>query len=285
MSPPASWRILFIRPPNYSHAAALSEMVETVYFGLRALGLKVAHGLDGLRPGEGVIVIGAQTLPAAAMARLPPGAIVYNFEQVQTGSAWMRPEYLGLLAAHEVWDYSRENVRRLAGRGVAHAKHVPVGYVPELSRIAPADEDIDVLFYGSMNPRRQAVIDGLARRGVNVKCLFDVYGAARDAFIARAKIVLNLHYYDAHIFETVRVSYLLANRRAVVAECGRDTEIEDDLRPAIRAASYGDLVDACVELVNDATTRAQLAERGHRIFSARGEAAILAGALNLPRPG
>jgi hypothetical protein len=39
---------------------------------------------------------------------------------------------------------------------------MPVGYVPELERIRPAPaEDIDVLFFGSVNDRRQRVLDQL----------------------------------------------------------------------------------------------------------------------------
>ena len=48
-------------------------------------------------------------------------------------------------------------------------------------------------------------------------------------WIARSKIVLNLHQYDAQVFEIVRVSYLLANRRAVVSERGANPTEDRDL--------------------------------------------------------
>ena len=62
-----------------------------------------------------------------------------------------------------------------------------------------------------------------------------VRGAERDALIARARLVLNLHFYPTAIFELVRVSYLLANGKAVVAECGPETEIDADIRARSRA--------------------------------------------------
>lgn len=92
-----------------------------------------------------------------------------------------------------MWDYSAANVARLAALGVA-ALHVPIGYHPVLARIERAAEDLDVLFYGSLNERREAVLDGLEARGLQVASVFGVYGAERDALIARAKLVLNVHY-------------------------------------------------------------------------------------------
>jgi hypothetical protein len=86
------------------------------------------------------------------------------------------------------------------------AAHCGIGYGPELTRIAPAPEDIDVLFVGSVNERRLIVLKQLAERGVNVDARFNLYGPERDAFVARARIILNVHFYDARLFEMVRVS-------------------------------------------------------------------------------
>jgi hypothetical protein len=56
--------------------------------------------------------------------------------------------------------------------------HVPIGYVPALSRIPQAIRtDIDVLFYGSLSGRRSRILDGLQARGVRVERAFNVYGA------------------------------------------------------------------------------------------------------------
>jgi hypothetical protein len=106
-----------------------------------------------------------------------------------------------------------------------------------------------------------------------------VYGADRDAWIARSKIVLNLHYWDAKIFEIVRVSYLLANRRAVVSERGADWALERDLESGIAFADYDGIVDRCVELLGDERSRRDLAQQGYQVFSARDQAAILDRAL------
>ena len=95
-----------------------------------------------------------------------------------------------------------------------------------------------MLFYGSLNSRRQAVLENLRLAGLKVVHLFGVYGEERDAAIANAKVVLNLHYYEDSIHELVRTSYLLANKKAVVSEAGPGTEIEDGIREAMVAVPY-----------------------------------------------
>ena len=85
-------------------------------------------------------------------------------------------------------------------------------------------QDIDVLFCGSMNERRMQIIQALKDSTLFDKPLviaqFVGYGAYRDKYIARSKIVLNMHYYTPGIFEIARVSYLLANKKCVVSEEG-----------------------------------------------------------------
>ncbi|MBP2631233.1 MAG: hypothetical protein H6Q70_1861, partial [Firmicutes bacterium] len=131
------------------------------------------------------------------------------------------------------------------------------------------------LFYGSMNARREKIVEELKQRGLTVITLFGVYGKERDAVIARAKVIINIHFYDSSIFEIVRISYLLANRKAVVAECNEDTEIADDLKTAVALAPYDKLVETCVELVNNDEERQLLEKNGFESFSLRKEVNIL----------
>jgi hypothetical protein len=162
---------------------------------------------------------------------------------------------------------------------------VPVGYAPVLSRIEPRPhEDIDVLFYGDVSARRKRVLDAVSASGLNLVIASDVYGAERDALIARAKLVLNIHNHDGiKALETARVFYLLANRKAIVTELKPDVSIDEDLRRAMVGAPYADLVSACIDLAGDATRRAALAEAGFACMKARDEATIIAGALGMAK--
>jgi hypothetical protein len=65
---------------------------------------------------------------------------------------------------------------------------------------------------------------------------FGAYGAGRDALVARSKIVLSMHYYEPAAFEIVRVAYLLANAKAVVAEVNPGETVDADLLPGLEKA-------------------------------------------------
>ncbi|MFM2343823.1 MAG: hypothetical protein RLZZ210_431, partial [Pseudomonadota bacterium] len=92
----------------------------------------------------------------------------------------------------------------------------------------------------------------------------------RDMLIARSKIILNMHYYEnAHIFEIVRVSYLLANHKAVVSELGKNTSIEPDIKKAIYYGDLESLPELCVDLVTNPSKRKKLQETGHNIIKQR----------------
>jgi Methyltransferase domain len=274
----AAFQVVQVRPEGYIHAEALTEIAECVYFGLQRLGVKAFFREPPDQPVR-QIVLGAHLLDAPGLEALPADAIIYNSEQIDDDSRWLTSEYVDALKKRTVWDYSAENVRRLAALGSGSAQFVPVGYVPELARIPHVSDEIDVLFYGSVNPRRQHILDQLKARGLNVVVLFGAYGEERDRVIARAKVVLIVHFYEAKIFEIVRAAYLLSNRKAVVGECGPDTSVEPELRDAICAVPYEHLVDACVALVRDPGRREALGAQGQRLFALRREEEILGAAL------
>lgn len=58
---------------------------------------------------------------------------------------------------------------------------------------------MDVLFFGAMNLQREALLAAVNASGVAVRVLTGgtmLFGEALDDMLARAKIVLNLHFYD-----------------------------------------------------------------------------------------
>lgn len=281
ISPPGAFQVVLIQPDGYPHVAAFSEVIETVVWGLRSLGAEVTFAVNRLCvPGPTPILFGANLLQPHEVDLLPPETIIYNLEQVSESSPWCTPHYLSALHRCRVWDYSPRNISALARTGIANLVHVPIGYVPQLTRIQPAAvEDIDVLFYGSINERRSKVITQLRHLGLNAHAVFGVYGQARDELISRSKLVINVHYYETSIFELVRVSYLLANRKAVVAERRAGTEIVPELMGAVKFSSYDQLAAACAELAHDDNARRNLSERGFRIMSHRHEANYLSSAI------
>ena len=274
-------RIVIIAPDGYAHSRAFDEFAETLMLGFRALGKDADIAKNSFDRHGSNIVLGANLLTAETAALLPRRAIIYNLEQIYAGSPWVTPTMLELFARHEVWDYSRRNVAAIQALVPgARAQFVAVGSMPQMRRIdATAEQDIDVLFYGSINDRRRRILDELINLGVNVKAVFGVYGSERDELISRAKLVLNMRLYDSDIFEIVRASYLLANGKVVVSECNAQTDIEDDMRAAIAGAPYDELVATCLALLEKPQVRSELAERALAVMAARNQADILRPAL------
>ncbi len=268
--------------PGYDHSAIFLEVAESLDSGLREIGhdsvLTSRLDLD-----DRYTIVLQPHLLASYGLQPPRKAILYNLEPLAQPDhlvRWLMPDLLDLFRRYPVWDYSHANIEWLTTREpVPQPSYVPIGYVPQLTRIAPAPEDIDVLFYGSVSDRRQAILDRLRARGFRVEALFGAYGGIRDARIARSKIVLNVHSYPAQPFQIVRISYLLANQRAVVSESRTDPSEEHDLEAGIAFADYDDLVDRCAELLGDDHARRELAERGFTAFAARSQADILRATL------
>ena len=271
------YSIWIVSPPNYIHSQAFDEVALGFNAAFRVLGLEAEIVRDSSRLGDVTIVLGCKLLAAVPV---PAGKrlILFNLEQITPNSPWLTDAYLALLRRFPVWDYSEGNIAELARMGI-RAEHCGIGYMPELTRIAPVPEDLDVLFVGSVNDRRIAVLKQLATQGVNVEARFNIYGAERDAFVARSKIILNVHFYESRVFEIVRVSYLLANRKCVVSESGADTAFEKRFEPGIAFAAYDKLAETCVRLLQNPAARREMADAGFERIKALPQTEYLRRAL------
>lgn len=260
------YTIYIVNPPGYLHSRTFQEIAEGLSEGFAELGRVVPIVYDVARIVGRGIVLGGHLLPQD----LPPRCIVYNLEQWRSG--WMNSIYLDLLRQHEVWDYSYDNIEQLKSVGIT-AKFCGIGYEPCLTRIAPQEEDVDVLFYGSIFGRRVPILEAVEATGLKVKRLFGVYGEERDQWIARSKIVLNLHAYDNAPLEITRLSYLWANKRFIVSE-------GPVVRPWNECVVQGTpslIPQLCQNCVDDKyiLTRQAVAQRGFRVFSATRQSAYL----------
>src|SRR5205823_6520158 len=95
-----------------------------------------------------------------------------------------------------------------------------------------------------------------------------------------SKIVLNLSLYpSSRVFEVARVSYALANRKAVVSDIYPESAIDEDLTEAVAFAPINQVHHKCMELLWDDEARRQLANRGFEAIKHRDIRVILAQAL------
>lgn len=267
--------------PRLHGLKGYKEVIETVAWGLEQLGHQVSYAANQVAPNATNIVFGAQMLPIEVIGQLPADTIMYNFEQIgATDPSEVKPEVLYYAQHFRVWDYCPANMPAWSRFGNSNARLVPVGYAPVLTRIPkPAEQDIDVLLYGVTGQDRVAAFHNVAHAGMSTVFACGLYGAARDDLIARSKIVLNVNYYSPQIFEIVRVSYLLANRKAVVSTLDPGTTVDEDIRPAIKVSSVSNIVNDCLYLLEHEDERIRLENAGLECISKRDIREILRNAL------
>jgi hypothetical protein len=268
--------IWIVTPPGYAHSRCFEEVALSLHEAFAALGMDAPIVTDAADIKGTAITLGPHLLERVPY---PQNLVLYNLEQVYQNPRLMTPSYVELLKRFPVWDYSARNITSMAQSGL-RASLCGIGYVPGLTRIPAAPvRDIDVLFIGSMNERRGQVLEQIAAQGAIVHVAFDSYGAERDALIARAKIVLNVHFYQAKLFEIVRVSYLLANRACVVSETGLDSELESPFLGGVAFAGYGELAQACLRLLGVDGARERIAQKGFEQMRALSQVDMLKRAL------
>ena len=96
------------------------------------------------------------------------------------------------------------------------------------------EKDIDILFFGSINKRREKILNSLKRK--YKLAIYKKYSNNSNTelcnLIERSKIVLNIMYYDNNIiFDYYRNSFILSTRTLLITEksSSKDYIIEDGL--------------------------------------------------------
>lgn len=282
---PMQFHLSHIIPhPSMHGLNGYKDVIDSIQWGLEQLGHQTSYGVNQMVAGVRNIVFGVHMISEDEQAGLPADTIVYNMEQLRgVGPARIRSELRAAARRFQIWDYSEANLEAWGGIERAHRTlYVPVGHSRNLERIGKAQsQDIDVLIYGMPNEKRLSAFHALSKAGLTGVFVYGLYGAARDALIARSKTVLNITLYgDMRVFEIVRVSYLLANRKAVVANIDADTAIERGVLEAIAPTTPQTLRQIVAELCRDDAKRAELEQRGYDFFSKRDIRPILRRALD-----
>jgi len=257
------------------------EVAESLHYAFAELGVRAPIVTDPTKIEGRPIVLGANEIGRSfdthlEVLKLPDTSIILNLEQIDRDSIWMTDSYIDLLRRFETWDYSDKNVYKLGLMGVRVARVVPIGHVKELERIsANVNKDIDVLFYGLMNERREGIISALRERGLKVVVSTNLFGENRDVLISRSKLVLNVHYYQAKVLELVRISYLLTNGCVVVSESSGNRDEEHDLNEAVAFARYDSLVETCLRLIGSPRERELYSRKARETMRARPQVAFV----------
>jgi hypothetical protein len=278
-----NFHLAHIVPSKLGHGLnGYKEVIDSIQWGLRELGHTADYGLNYLSSTATNIVFGAQILSEDVLLSLPSETIIYHLEQVRGQTLEeLRPQARIAAERFHIWDYSPANALVWSQLGARSMRVVPIGYAPNLQVIPrPSLQDIDVLIYGSTSEGRLSALHFLSQSGLTTVFVCGLYGRARDDLIARSKLVVNISAIErSKIFEIVRVSYLLANRKAVVADVDADTVIDDDIRSAVKITTPPELVNDCLRLATDDAARQELEEAGFAIIEQRDIRKILEKAL------
>lgn len=260
------------------HLPYFKELIEVIKGGLQDLGHEVLFNHHYSDPGYKSIVLGGHVLDPGFINVFPKDTIILNTEPLTTEEYGRRlwNQRIKRLATHfEVWEYSPANIPILEEAGAINVKPLSLGYHKSLNRIPKlAERDIDVLFYGSNTIRRNRIFKNTPDTWKNV---FMVFGDERDNLIARSKIVLNIKAQEAQSFESVRVSYLLANGVAVVSEPNPDSI--DIYKGGYKESLYEDIIDTCKHLLDNPDELKALEKKALSTIKKTPQKDLLAGLL------
>jgi len=203
----------------YSDCNSFQEYVDTLVLALREHGYE-SHVVTTLDPTsrDYHIVFG---LNCAHVPILSPHFTYVQLEQLC--SHWLTPTYLKRLqSVATVWEFSASYTRPLQELGV-RATHVPLGRVMREEPREQTEEALDILFTGCINSHRAEWLTALTDAGLNVTILTNTYGIEKEGYLRRARIVLNLHYYQNATIEQLRIIPALAAGIMVISETCTDT--------------------------------------------------------------
>lgn len=220
-----------------------------------------------------LLALGIQFLPSLSELRLAhPGLrpIGYQFEQLYSGAESVDQNLLEWVESGcELWDYDLDNMSFVSELTGAAPRFRPLLYARGLQRLENRRRPkIDVLFYGSRNTRREALLDRIksCNRRIRLRWAHG-WGGELDSHIENSKIVINLHYYESAIQEQSRIFYLLTNGKCVLSE----TSARNYYGDLIVEADSDTLPEAAAYLLKDDRwkTHASEAAHGFRAWSER----------------
>ena len=259
--------------PHAPRPFAFTEAALCLRDSLRAAGLQSDHRVNIANPQAVCMVLGAVPPFNGPLEQLDPRkTLVFNLEQLGSASAIAGPEYLQWLRRWLVLDYHSRNVdflRRVNGPGQA-VLELPIVPGPALAfrPDLPPEKSVDVLFFGSANERRTALLHRLEGAGLRVEIVAGAYADELTPAIRRARLVLHVHYYDTGLFPVARILQPVAAGVPIVCESSVFSAGSDWSASGVLFAPYDGLVDACRQLLAAEDEQRRRAEKS-RQFAAR----------------
>jgi len=144
-----------------------------------------------------------------------------------------------------VIDYSQENLQLLDSGNKILLEH----QWKELKR-GKAKITHDVVFVGTMSPRRKRILDELTEAGVTVKVV-NKWKDQRDLEILTCRLVLNIHYDDDYqVYESLRCDRLAMSGIVVITEPSKKQEVHS-ITPLLIVETYDNLISKVKDVLSN----------------------------------
>lgn len=176
---------------------------------------------------DSAVVLGVYQFKSLAEIRsvLPRKKIIVFQLESLTSCNHLTPDNKAIIhnirTADEVWEYDPANSQILTDAGIPN-KLIPFRYTESLDvELDKSECNIDLLFYGFLNHRRVNILAPMQARFYNRRSFVFVYGITGeelDKYIARSKIILNMHAFDDQAQEQVRMLRPVCNGKMVISE-------------------------------------------------------------------
>lgn len=239
-SDPLRVRIIAILSIPHTISVAMSYA-----YALRQLGFEVVETDHYSRKIEADlwIVFGSQVI-----TKLPPSdrRIIVQLEQTSS-QRWFTRRYKRVLKnSIAVIDFSASNLAGLSQYGIFY----PQVFLVRLGCMQPIpvkrqSRDIDVLFYGDPYcDRRKKFLNALSER-FNLRIISGCFGSEMFDLISRARVVVNIHYYEQANLESTRIFECLAFGTKVVSEQAPDTHEYEGLDALVDFVPVGAVDQMC----------------------------------------
>ena len=260
--------------PHAPRPFVFTEAALCLVDALRRAGFGAEHRVDE-PPEDGVCIVLGWSLPWLDLhaARLHRQRLVlFNAEPLAVSLADRAdPATAALLVALGHWvladahDHNLALLRQALGDELRAVRlPIPPGPAVVFASDTPPVQDIDVLFYGAIDLRRQQVIAGLRNAGLVVETVAGAYAWELAPLLQRARLVLHVHFGPSRLLPVARLLQPVAAGVPVVCETAEGAAAEAWRHSGIVFAGYADLVPACVALLADSERRLQAAQRSLR---------------------
>ena len=187
-------------------------------------------------------------------SRLPENMISFQMEQ-SSSQRWFSRKYLSVLKnSLAILDYSIANIGFLERQGIPYGQmfYMPIKRIPNyleflatkgLNVRISGEKVYEVLFYGDVNNERRRKILGQLSERYDLKVISGKFGGELYEHILKAKVVINIHYYENALLETTRICECLSLGVPVVSENSVDKDEYPELLPLVHYVDVGDVAE------------------------------------------